>query len=284
MILITGASGNNGTEIVKRLALKDVRVRAMVRNQERAKEIAAPNVEVVEGDFNCPETLMMALVDVDCAFLLTSSSERAEAQQIAFIDAARQSGVRHIVKLSQFAADANSPVRFLRYHAAVEAALKDSGIAYTFLRPNLFMQGLLNFSSTIATKNAFYAAAGNAKISVVDVRDIAEVAVATLTEAGHEGKTYNLTGDRALTHAEMAEQLSVALNRQITFVDVPPEAMGDILLSIGLPVWQADGLLEDYAHYRRQEAAAISTGIQDAISQEPRSFKDFTHDYAAMFS
>ena len=116
MILITGASGNNGTEIVKRLASKDVRVSG--RWSEIGSELKRsllPMFEVVEGDFNCPETLMMALVDVDCAFLLTSSSERAEAQQIAFIDAARQSGVRHIVKLSQFAADANSPVRFLRY-------------------------------------------------------------------------------------------------------------------------------------------------------------------------
>jgi uncharacterized protein YbjT (DUF2867 family) len=117
----------------------------------------------------------------------------AQAQQIAFIDAARQSGVAHIVKLSQFGAEAHSPVRFLRYHAAVEAALQASDIAYTLLHPNLFMQGLLNFRSTIATRNAFYAVAGDAKVSVIDLRDIAHVAVAALTEAGHEGKLYDLT-------------------------------------------------------------------------------------------
>lgn len=237
-----------------------------------------------EGDFDRPETLIGALASVKRAFLLTNSSERAEAQQIAFIDAARQSGVKHIVKLSQLEADANSPVRFLRYHAAVEAALQASGMAYTFLRPNLFMQGLLNFRSTIATQSAFYAAASDAKVSAVDTRDIAEVAVAALTETGHEGKIYDLTGPQALTHAEMAEHLSAALARQITFVDVSPESMHDFLLSAKFPLWQADGLLEEYAHYRRNEAAAIASGVHDAIGKEPRNFEVFAHDYATMFS
>lgn len=283
MILVTGATGNNGTEIVKRLVARNVPVRAMVRNRERAIAIALPNVEIVEGDFDRPETLLSALVNVDRAFLLTNSTERAEAQQLAFVDAAHQSGVNHIVKLSQFAADTQSPVRFLRYHATVEAAIQASGIAYTFLRPNLFMQGLLSFRSTIVSQNAFYAAIGAAKVSVVDVRDIAESAVAALTAAGHEGKIYNLTGSQALTHAEMAEQLSVALSRRIVFTDISPEAMRDQLLSIGMPVWQADGLLEDYAHYRRNEAAAVLSGVQDAIGREPRSFQAFVRDYAKMF-
>jgi uncharacterized protein YbjT (DUF2867 family) len=255
----------------------------MVHNHDRAKEIALPNVEVVEGNFDRPETLLEALTEVDRAFLLTNSTEHAEAQQLAFVDAARQSSVQHIVKLSQFAADVHSPVRFLRYHAAVEATIKASGMTYTFLRPNLFMQGLLNFKSTIASQNAFYAAIGDAKVSVVDVRDIAEVAVVALTETGHEGKIYNLTGSQALTHAELAEQLSAALNRQITFVDIPSEAMRDRLLNIGMPVWQADGLIEDYAHYRRNEAAMVSSDIQEAIGKEPRTFKTFACDYAIKF-
>jgi uncharacterized protein YbjT (DUF2867 family) len=284
VILVTGATGNNGTEIVRRLATADVQVRAMVRDRERAGAIALSHVEVVEADFDRPATLLGALAGVERAFLLTNSSERAQSQQIAFIDAARQSGVAHIVKLSQFGADEHSPVRFLRYHAAVEAALQASGIAYTLLRPNLFMQGLLNFRSTIATQNAFYAAAGEAKVSVIDLRDIADVAVAALTEAGHEGKLYELTGPQTLTHAQMAEGLSEALGRQVAFVDIPPEAMRDALLGVGFPVWQADGLLEDYAHYRRGEAAAVTSGVRDAIGKAPRSFEEFARDYAAMFS
>jgi uncharacterized protein YbjT (DUF2867 family) len=242
-----------------------------------------PNIEVVEGNFDRPETLLAALAGVERAFLLTNSSERAQAQQITFVDAARQSGVAHIVKLSQFDADVNAPGRFQRYHAVVEAALQESGLAYTILRPNLYMQGLLNFCSTIATQNAFYAAAGDAKVSMVDVRDIADVAVAALTEPGHAGKIYELTGPRALTHAEMAEELSNALGRQVAFIDIPPEAMRDAVLGLGFPEWQADGLVEDYAHYRRGEAEAVTSGVQDAIGKAPRSFEEFARDYAAVF-
>jgi uncharacterized protein YbjT (DUF2867 family) len=284
MILVTGATGNNGSEIVKLLAAQNVPVRAMVRDRQKASEIAAANVAVVEADFDRPETLLNTLDGVERAFLVTNSSERAQAQQMAFVEAAKQSGVAHIVKLSQYAADANSPVRFLRYHAAVEAAIQASGMAYTFLRPNLFMQGLLNFRSTIATKNAFYAAIGDAKVSIVDVRDIAEVAVAALTSSEHEGKTHDLTGSQALTHAEMAQAISNAIGRQITFIDIPPDTMLDILLKSNFPTWQAEGLIEDYAHYQRGEAAIIASGVQDATGKAPRSFETFARDYAPMFS
>ena len=284
MILVTGATGSNGTEILKLLAARNVRVRAMVRDRTRTKDIATPNVEIFEGDFDRPETLLGALADVQRAFLVTPSSERVEVQQLTFVDAAKQNGVKQIVYLSQFDTDANSPVRFLRYHAAVEAAIQASGMAYTFLRPNLYMQGVLNFQSSIATQNAFYAAAGDAKVSAVDVRDIAEVAVAALTETGHEGKIYDLTGSQALTHAQMAEYLSTALARQIAFVNVSPESMHEFLLDAKFPLWQADGLLEEYAHYRLNEAAAIGTGIKEVIGKEPRSFETFAYDYAPMFN
>jgi uncharacterized protein YbjT (DUF2867 family) len=284
MILVTGATGNNGLEVLKRLAAQNVQAHAMVRDRNRAKAIADMGIEMVEADFDRLETLPSALAGVDQAFLVTNSTERAEAQQLAFVEAAQQSGVKHIVKLSQFAADARSPVRFLRYHAAVESAIQATQMAYTFLRPNLFMQGLLNFRSSIVEQNTFYAAIGDAKVSVVDVRDIADVAVAALTKAGHEGKIYDLTGPQALTHTEMAERLSAVLGRQITFVDISPEAMRDALLGVGFPIWQADGLIEDYAHYRRNEAAAIASGIADATGKAPRQFKDFARDYATAFS
>ena len=283
-ILVTGATGSNGIEILKLLAARNIPVRAMVHDLSKSDSITQPNVETVEGDFDRPETLLAALNGVDRAFLLTNSTDRAEAQQLAFVEAARRSGVSHIVNLSQLHANQNSPVRFLRYHAAIEAAIQASGMAYTFLRPNLYMQGLLNFCSTIKDNNAFYAAAGNAKVSVVDVRDIAAVAVAALTEAGHDGKIYDITGPQALTHTEMAEHLSTALGHEIAFVDVSSKVMRDAMTRMGMPVWQADGLVEDYAHYERGEAADVASGVQDAIDKAPRSFDTFARDYAVMFT
>jgi len=283
-ILITGATGNVGTELAKMLSAQEVPFRAMVRSIKEVDRLAAlEGVELVTGDFNDESSVASALKDVQQAFLLTNSSEQAETQQSTFVDAASRAGTKHIVKLSQWAADAKSPVRFLRYHAMVERRIKDSGIAYTFLRPNLFMQGLLGFRESIAKQRKFFAAIGDARISAVDVRDIAAVAAVALTKAGHEGKTYNITGPEALTHREMAEKLSDALSRKIEFVDVSPEAMRGALAAAGVPDWQADGLIEDYAHYSRGEASEVATGVLEATGKPPRSFDDFARDYAPAF-
>jgi uncharacterized protein YbjT (DUF2867 family) len=225
-----------------------------------------------------------ACAGVDRAFLLTSSTERAEQQQSGFTHVAQQSGVQHIVKLSQLHADANAPERFLRYHGVVEAAILSSGLTFTFLRPNLYMQGLLNFRRSIQQQRAFFAAAGDARISAVDVRDLADVAVAALTTAQHDNQISALTGPEALTFAEMAHQLSRAIGRTITFVDVPPASMRAALADLGFPAWQADGLLEEFAMYRRSEAAGVEPGVRDALGRPPRAFDEFARDYAPLFA
>lgn len=284
-ILITGATGNVGTELCKQLSARRVPFRAMVRLKKGAEAIAAlEGAELVGGDFDDAKTVAAALAGIERAFLLTNSSEHAESQQTAFVETARRAGIKHIVKQSQWAADASSPVRFLRYHAAVERRIEDSGVAYTFLRPNLFMQGLLGFRDTIVGQNKFFAAIGDAKISAVDVRDIAAVAAAALTEDGHAGKIYDITGPEALSHREMAEQLSAAVNRHVQFIDVPPEVMRDALIKANFPEWQADGLIEDYAHYSRGEAAEVTSGVEEATGKSPIPFDVFARDYARAFS
>lgn len=285
MILITGATGTTGTELIKLLAREGTGVRALVRSPDRAMAIAhLPGVELMMGDLRDQASIRYALSGVERAFLVTNSSEEAQTLQCRFVDTAGHTGLQHIVKLSQLGADPASPVRFLRYHAEVENVIRTSGIRYTFLRPNLFMQGLLVFRSSIATNGEFFAAAGDAKVSVVDVRDIAAAAAAALTKPGPEGQTYDLTGPEALTHSEMAAQLSDALGRRISFVDITPEAMKAALLGAGLPPWQADGLLEDYAHYRRDEASMVTSGVKEATGAPPRSFAVFARDYGPLFS
>lgn len=283
-ILITGATGNVGAEVVKQLIERGVPFRAMVRHPKDVEALAQhEGVETVIGDFNDEQSVADTLAGIERAFLLTPSSERAETQQTTFVELAAQAGVKHIVKQSQWAADAASPVRFLRYHAAVEQKIQDAGLAYTFLRPNLFMQGLLGFRDTIVQQDKFFAAVGEAKVSVVDTRDIAAVAAAALIEEGHTGKIYNLTGPEALSHQEIAQKLSDALGRSVQFIDVPPEAMHDTLLQVGFPTWQAEGLIEDYAHYARGEAAVITDDSKEATGQTPRSFAAFASDYTAAF-
>ena len=283
MILITGATGTVGSEVVKRLSAQCTQVRALARDLIKAEANRLPRVQFVRGDFDDGDSIHRACSGVDRAFLLTNSTERAEQQQIAFVTVARECGVKHIVKLSQLHAHVSSPGRFLRYHAAVEEAVRASGLTFTFLRPNLYMQGLLNFRQSIQQKSAFFAAAGEARISAVDVRDLADVAVAALTTSQHDNKMYSLTGPEAVTFHDMARELSRVVGRTITFVDVPPETMRAALTNLGFPAWQADGLLEEFAMYRRGEAAEIESGVQEALGRDPLSFAEFARDYAPFF-
>jgi uncharacterized protein YbjT (DUF2867 family) len=283
-ILITGATGTIGNELTQQLAAKGIPFRAVLRSSDKASElIASTGAEVIVGDLSDHDRVATALEGIERAFLLTNSSEQAEGLQTGFVDMAREAGVKQIVKLSQLAADIGSPVRFLRYHAAVEQKIKDAGIPYTFLRSNLFMQALLGFRDSIASKGMLFAPIGDAKLSLIDIRDIAAVAVEALTKDGHANKTYTLTGPEALTHRDLAEQLSLAAGRPVQFVNISPEEMRQALKGIRFPEWQQEGLIEDYAHYAKGEAADITTTVQDVTGKPARQFKQFAGDHAHLF-
>jgi uncharacterized protein YbjT (DUF2867 family) len=281
-VLVTGATGNTGRALVDALTSRGAPVRAMVRTEADRSRLPG-DVPVVAADFDDPASLAATLEGAGRAYLVTPSSERAAEQQCRFADLAAKAGVRHLVVLSQLAADEHSPVRFLRYHAAVERHVRGLGIPYTFLRPNLYFQGLLAFARSISAEGRFYAPIGDATVSAVDVRDIAAVAAIMLTEPGHEGATYTLTGPEPVTHAQIAAALTAALGRDIAFIDVPPEAFADSLREI-LPPWQVQGLLEDYAHYRRGEAAFVSPAVAEITGRPPTDVRQFARDYAQAFA
>lgn len=285
MILLTGATGSVGYELAKLLSANGKAAKAMVRSDAAAEKLSGPaGIMPVFGDFDDQASLDAALQGIERAFLLTNSTERAESQQLSFVAAAKRAGVKHIVKLSQLHAAADSPVRFLRYHAAVEETIRNSGMAFTFLRPNLFMQGLIGFRDTIVGTGKLFAPIGNSKVSLIDTRDIAAVALAALTTEGHKGQTYDLTGPEALTHADLAMQIGNAIAQEVSFVEIPPDAMRHAAIEAGFPEWQADGLIEDYAHYARNEAEAISPSVRAVTGQPARSFAAFLSDYKTAFT
>ncbi|MER7076944.1 Uncharacterized conserved protein YbjT, contains NAD(P)-binding and DUF2867 domains [Saccharopolyspora kobensis] len=276
-VLVTGATGTVGSALIPALRARGATVRAMIRDPER--EIAG--VENVVADLRDPGSVTAALKGVDAAFLNSPSAPDAAALQIRFADLARDAGVHRLVLLSQYAARTDSPVRFLRWHAEVEAHVRELGLDRTVLRPNLYLQALLGFAGTIA-QGWFAAPIGDAAISAIDTRDIAESAAAVLTTAGHTGRTYTLTGPRAVTHAQIADALSAATGRTITFRDAPADQFTAALTGV-LPPWQLDGLVEDYAHYARGEAADVHTSVADLTGHPARDITDFARDYAAAF-
>ncbi len=282
-LLLTGATGMIGGLLVDALVERGVDFAVMVRPSSEVDLLAErPGVTVVRGDFDDPSSLATALEGVDRAFLLTNSSERAEKQQKAFVDAASAAGASHLVKLSQLHAQADSPVRFLRYHAAVEAAIEDAGVSFTFVRPNLVLQAYLPFAPSIAA-GVLRAPIGAAEVSVVDARDIAAVAAAALTEDGHGGKSYDVTGPAALSHGEIAAAFGAAGGHEVRFETVPEEAFAAALEGAGMPAWQVCGLIEDYAHYERGEAADVSSDVERVTGRPPHSVTDFARDHSSSF-
>ncbi|OLB65262.1 MAG: NAD(P)-dependent oxidoreductase [Actinobacteria bacterium 13_2_20CM_2_72_6] len=280
-VLVTGGTGKTGAAVLAALAARGVRARALVR-KETDRDRLQPIADPVVADFDDAGSLVAALAGVGSAYLVTPSSERAEEQQLRFAELALGAGVRRLVVLSQLGADEESPVRFLRYHAVVERHVRELGLDYTFLRPNLYFQGLLDLAPLIAAQDRFFAAIGDAKVSAVDVRDIGDVAAAALTESRHERRTYTLTGPAAITHHEMAAALTSAVGRQISFVDVSPEEFAAGLAGV-LPPWQVEGMLEDYAHYRRGEAAAVSPDVAEVTGHPARDVAEFARDHAPAF-
>lgn len=283
LILVTGATGNVGSQVVKQLANKGAQLRALVRDPASASSIQAAGVDMVAGDFNQPETIASALMGVDRAFLLSPPDPQQVEWQNQFIDAAKGANVRHIVKLSVLGADEHSPVSIAKWHWRTEQHLKQSGLSYTILQPHFFMQNLLGFAPGIAAEGKFYAPMKQGRIGLVDVRDIAAVAVAALTEDGHEGETYAITGPESLSFADIAEKLSGATGKSVTYVDVPPDAARQSMLGMGMPTWYVDDLIRLYEVFSSGRGEWVTDTVAAVAKKQPISFDEFARDYAEAF-
>ncbi len=241
-----------------------------------------PGVEIVVGDLSKPETLDAALDGVERVFLLSSPDPDQVKLQSNLIDAARRMGARHVVKVS-VAGGPDSGTQIGRWHWTTETQLKDSGLAFTILRPTSYMQQMLLFAPTIAATGSFALPMGTGAVAVVDTRDVAAVGVRALTEAGHESKIYDLTGPEALTFDEMADELSNATGKKIAYVHVPPDYARKQLAAIGLPRWLIDDMIVLCASFREGYGAAVSSAIRDVTKRPARSFGEFARDYATVF-
>ncbi len=284
MILITCATGTNGIEIVKLLSRSGVPCRALVRNPQKATMLRdLPGVEIVDGDMARPESLAPALEGIDKALLCSSIGPELVEVQGNFVRAAQRAGVNHIVKFSGMGADIHSEWRFLRWHGEAEKEVENSGLAFTHLQPDQFMQVYLRFRDTIVSQGKFYAASKDSQVSPVDVRDIAAVAVAVLTGTGHEGKTYMITGPETLTYAQVADKISAAIGKKITYVDVPLEAAKKALLDGGAPEWFAEGQMEQFRFRWKGKQSCVTSTIADVAKKKPTMFDEFARESAPYF-
>ena len=282
-ILVSGATGSIGSQLVKQLAGQGADVRALVRSQEKGEAISGPGVTPVVGDMGQPETLTAALDGVEKAFLLTSGSPDQVAWQSNFITAAKSAGVKHVVKLSGLGVAEDSPIALARWHWQTEQELTQSGLDYTILQPHSFMQNFLANAQSVAAEGKLYAPMKDAKIGAVDVRDIAAVAAATLTEDGHSGQTYVVTGPELISYTDAAAHIGQAIGKPVEYVDVPPEVAGQGMRSIGMPDWLIADMLTLFGVFSAGHGEVVTDVVQTVAKKEPITFARFAKDYAEVF-
>jgi uncharacterized protein YbjT (DUF2867 family) len=284
MILVVGATGTNGREVVSRLAGAGAKVRALVRDPDRAAGLLGKDVELVRGDLDDPGALDAALAGVERAFFAAAVDPRFVGWFRNFLAAARRSGLGHLLKLSAMGADPASPAEILRQHGETDRMLDGSGPAFTILRPNAFHQNMLWSAGSIKDHGAFYLPMKEARQSLVDVRDIASIAVEVLSGTEHDGRTYEISGPESLSYHDVAATLTRVLARPVRYVDVPPEAARESMLKGGMPEWNAGAVTELYELFATGGAARTTDSVVRITGKPPIRFEQFARDHADAFS
>lgn len=280
MILVTGSTGQSGVEIVRQLAATGTRFRALVRNPAKAESIRLDGVDIVQGDMADKASLAPALKSIDRVLLLSSPDATFVEAQGTVISAAKQAGVRHIVKFSATTADPKAQSVFPQMHGQVEALVRASGMAWTFLRPTFFMQNVMGLVEMVK-QGTIYQPAGDGKAALVDVRDIAAVAVKTLTEAGHEGKAYDITGPALLSYHDVARILSDVSGRPVRYQDISTAAARQAMLGMGMSEFSADAINQLMDQMRAGAYAKTTPVVRDIAKKQPITFAQFARENAA---
>lgn len=288
MILVIGSRSKIGSALLAELLDGGQQVRVLLRPGRPGQPAegvpeAGKALEAVTGDLGDEASLIAAMEGVEKVFLLSSPHPDAVRWHRNAIDAARRAHVQLLVRSSILGAGRRSPAEFISAHADCDRYLEESGLPFVIVRPNLFLQNIPESTiPSIDASGTFYANAGDARISMVDTRDVAAVAAAVLTEPGHAGARYDVTGPEALSYADVAARLTAAGGRQTRYAAVPDEAVRQALLGAGLDEWFAGALVGLYQDYRRSGTdgyAAQVTGTVKRLTGRPaRSLDDLLHE------
>lgn len=279
-VLVTGATGNVGSRLVPALRATGASVRALVHDESKVQAIKDLGVEVFVGDLDKPETLDPAVAGVGQVYLLTTNGPAAAQQASNVIQAARRNGSPHVVRQSAYGPEKS---RIIRHVLQVESELKASGLSYTIVRPTFFMQNTMMAAQTVASDGVVYMPFKDGKIDMVDVRDVADVALKVLTEDGHEGREHTLTGPASISFHDVAAGLSKALGKEVQYVDVPLEAGREAMVGMGMPEWVADGYTELMEEFSKNWADLVSPAVEKITGRPGRSYEQFARDFAQVF-
>ncbi len=284
MIFVTGATGNAGSHVVRALVEEGRDVRAFVRDREKAHACSATRSssrsETLGTRGRWPPPWM--------GWRMSSSPVRTtrggSSGETSAIDAAVAAGARRIVKLSTVGAEPGSPVAFWDWHGQVERHLRASGVPAAILRATAYMSNLLGAAEEVSHAGRLRAPAGEARIAMIDPRDVARAAAAVLTGATDGGGTYLLTGPEAITYDQVADVLSAATGSAVEFVDVTDEHARDGMIDAGMPDFIAEQIVEVFRQLRQGVAERTTSTVKSLTGRPPRSFAEFARDHAPLFA
>lgn len=282
MILLTGVTGKTGGETARQLLAKGARLRAIVRNEAKAADLKAAGVELVVGDVADAETVGRALKGVEKAFLTLPNGRNQEVQEKQFADLAVAAGVQHLVKMSSMEAVAHAETPIPKAHWAVEEYIRASGIGWTMVKPNFFMQNLLSSAAGIKANRKFSLPMGNGTTGMADIRDIAAVCAEVLTGKGHAGKSYEITGPEVLTFHDVADRFTAVLGEKVEYVPMPTDQFRERMKNV-LEPWHLNAVCELFREIAEIGLDHTTDTFRQLMGREPRSVTQFIQDHVALF-
>ncbi len=280
MILVTGSTGNVGSQLIPTLCGAGREVRALVHDESKAQPLREAGAEVVVGDMERPDTLGKAVEGADHIYLINANGPTGAAQARNLIEAAKGAGRPHLVRQAAFGPTRS---RIIQQHEEIERLLEGSGLPFTLVKPTFFMQNLMMAAQTVASDSMMYMPFKEARLGMIDIRDVVDVAFSVLTSAGHEGKTYVLTGPASISFNDVADGLTKAIGKRVTYVDVPPEAAREAIVGMGMPEWIADGYIEIFEGFSEGFADLTTPHVEQLTGHPARSFEAFARDFAQAF-
>ena len=283
MILLTGATGKTGSATAKALNEKGITFRALIRNEEKRGAIESLGGEVVIGSIENKEAVDQSMVDVETALILLPNSENQLSLEKQLVDSAKQAGAKRVVKMSSIEAtpDATSPIPKL--HLESEEYIKQSGLNWTMIKPNFYMQNLLASAGTIKDQGKIFLPMGEGKTGMIDTTDVGKVLAKVLSEDGHESMNHEITGPEILSFNEVAEIFSKGLDKQVDYVDVPLAAYKETLGQFLTNQWHLDAVIDLFKGIADGGIEEKTDTYSELMGESPKPLSEFISENSFIF-
>jgi uncharacterized protein YbjT (DUF2867 family) len=282
MILVTGATGTIGGEVVRQLAARGEKVRAMTRDPAKARVPAG--VEVVRGEFLDAESVDAALAGATALFLVAVLGPADSGRDARLVERARTVGVRRIVKLSSIGTGDPDYGPFGTWHLPGEEALRAGGSEWTILRPSSFASNTLGWAEAVRAGRPVPGMTGDGRQGVVDPRDVSEVAVEALTDPRHSGRTYTLTGPEAITVSDQAAEVAAVVGRPVETLDLAPDQIREQLAASGMDAAAVESVLGGLLFAREGGNTLVTDDVREALGRPARTYRQWVEDHKGVFA